>query len=258
MDGEIRMDAQMAAAPGQVQAAAHETGVGDQPLDPGHFLQKSQERFAVQLGQQVPGRGEGNFAGRELIFRTCLGAVEEWLASQGGIMPGDAAQQFCIGQIIDNDVREWFGTPIFARQSPSGSSTLVAVEGEVATRAVAKSAGANLRDLRLERGEPVSQVEASGCVWTNRLACSLRSAAFCTLPMALRGKLSTMKTRRGCLKRASSVTMADRMPASVNCPPGSRATTATTASPRSGCGTPITADSATPGSASIASSISLG
>ena len=40
--------------------------------------------------------------------------------------------------------------------------------------------------------------------------------------------------------------------------PGRGTTTATTASPKSGCGTPITADSATPGISSRKLSISLG
>src|SRR3546814_700314 len=41
-------------------------------------------------------------------------------------------------------------------------------------------------------------------------------------------------------------------------PPPARFTTATTASPKSGCGTPMTADSCTPGIWSMQSSISFG
>ena len=86
-----------------------------------------------------------------------------------------------------------------------------------------------------------------------------RSRFFCTLPMLLRGRSSTNTTRFGVLKAASwarvAATIASASGAAL---PGRRLTTAKTPSPKSGWGTPITADSATPSCASITASISLG
>ncbi len=74
-----------------------------------------------------------------------------------------------------------------------------------------------------------------------------RSRFFCTLPMALRGSSSTMKTRLGTLKFASRPLSAAMTCASLAAlAPGLATTTATTASPKSGCGTPTTADSRRP------------
>ena len=67
-----------------------------------------------------------------------------------------------------------------------------------------------------------------------------------------------MNTRLGCLKRASRSCSAAITDASDNPALPSSTTTATTPSPKSGCGTPITADSRTPGSSSICDSISFG
>lgn len=99
---------------------------------------------------------------------------------------------------------------------------------------------------------------AAAQVAVNVAAYCSRSRAFCTLPIALRGRSSTKYTRFGCLKRARRPASAACTSASVSAAPVARATTATTPSPKSGCGTPITADSTTPGSASISSSISFG
>ncbi len=80
--------------------------------------------------------------------------------------------------------------------------------------------------------------------------------------MALRGSASTTKTCFGCLNRARlparpATTPAMSWSSSIDVP--DRGTTAaTTASPKSGWGTPNTADSATPDSESIAASISFG
>ena len=72
--------------------------------------------------------------------------------------------------------------------------------------------------------------------------------------MALRGSSLTKKTRFGVLKAASCARAAAIIAASSPSP----ITTATTASPKSGCGTPITALSVTPPISSRISSISLG
>jgi hypothetical protein len=80
---------------------------------------------------------------------------------------------------------------------------------------------------------------------------------FCTLPMVLRGKGSTTISFRGCLNRASdALTAPDGVEVGV-CP-GFRHDQPTTVSPKSGCGTPITALSSTPGCSSRISSISFG
>ena len=76
--------------------------------------------------------------------------------------------------------------------------------------------------------------------------------AFCTLPMALRGSSSTKSTRLRLLEagEASATKRGELRLVGRRCP-GAARRRPTTPSPKSGCGTPITADSATPGSASI-------
>ena len=72
------------------------------------------------------------------------------------------------------------------------------------------------------------------------------------------GRLALRWIRLGSLYFASSPASAAIIRFSSSAAPGLAATTATTASPKSACGTPITAHSATPGSASIAFSTSAG
>jgi hypothetical protein len=76
--------------------------------------------------------------------------------------------------------------------------------------------------------------------------------------MLLRGSASTKNTVLGTLKPASSARAAMTMSTSVIAASRSRTTTAATASPKSGCGRPTTALSATPGRLSIRLSTSLG
>jgi hypothetical protein len=71
------------------------------------------------------------------------------------------------------------------------------------------------------------------------LHCS-RSRFFCTLPMALRGSSSTTNTRLGILKLASRPSSAQHA-GFADAAPLLQTTTAVTPSPKSGCGTPITA-----------------
>src|SRR5436305_1292580 len=76
--------------------------------------------------------------------------------------------------------------------------------------------------------------------------------------MALRGKSSTMNTRFGILNLARRPSSAFNTEASLTMASLLQTTTAVTPSPKSACGTPITADSITPGMASISLSISFG
>ena len=95
--------------------------------------------------------------------------------------------------------------------------------------------------------------------YTNVPPYSSRSAAFWTLPMALRGSSSTNEHRAwAALKRGQLP--GERRRSRPRRPRRRRraTTTATTASPKSGCGTPITAHSATPGRSSSTTSTSLG
>jgi uncharacterized membrane protein YfcA len=85
-----------------------------------------------------------------------------------------------------------------------------------------------------------------------------RRTFFWTLPIALRGSSSTKCTRLGTLKPAICAFSDAITPFSVSAWSDRATTTAVTASPKSGSGTPITADSTTSGSASIFSSISFG
>src|SRR6185312_17371738 len=82
-----------------------------------------------------------------------------------------------------------------------------------------------------------------------------RNAFFCTLPIALRGSSRANTTRFGTLKCAISPRSEAMTDASVSAWP-SLATT--TASPKSASAMPTTADSTTPSSASMRSSISFG
>ena len=92
----------------------------------------------------------------------------------------------------------------------------------------------------------------------NKPASISRSSFFCTLPIALRGRLSTMRTCLGTLKPAIDALSAATSASGSSTAPARGTTTATTASPKSGCGTPTTADSATPGNSSRRPSISAG
>ena len=76
--------------------------------------------------------------------------------------------------------------------------------------------------------------------------------------MALRGNSSTTNTRFGILNLASRPSSAFSTEASSTSASLLQTTTAVTPSPKSACGTPITADSTTPGMASISLSISFG
>ena len=81
---------------------------------------------------------------------------------------------------------------------------------------------------------------------------SSRSAAFWTLAIALRGSSSTTNTRLGLLEPGQlSVEPGEDRSDRRRAPSARGTTAATTASPKSGWGTPKTADSATPGRASM-------
>jgi glutamate synthase (NADPH/NADH) large chain len=76
---------------------------------------------------------------------------------------------------------------------------------------------------------------------------SARSTFFCTLPMVLRGSASSRMSLRGCLNRASEPAAASAMASRSGTAPFSGTMNPTTVSPKSGCGTPTTALSSTPG-----------
>ena len=78
------------------------------------------------------------------------------------------------------------------------------------------------------------------------------------LPMALRGKSLSISIRLGTLKFAICPLSASIIFCASNFTPAFGTTIANTASPKSGCGIPITALSATPSISSIKLSISLG
>ena len=95
-------------------------------------------------------------------------------------------------------------------------------------------------------------------VQANKPLCCSRSRFFCTLPMVLRGNSVATKQRLGILKLASCDLSCARMASPSSYAPGLAMTTATPTSPKSGCGTPTTALSATPGMSLMALSISAG
>jgi hypothetical protein len=76
--------------------------------------------------------------------------------------------------------------------------------------------------------------------------------------MALRGSASFTSTRFGILNFASTASSWARIAASSTDAPSRVVTTAVTASPKSSCGRPITADSPIEGNASSAFSTSAG
>ena len=100
---------------------------------------------------------------------------------------------------------------------------------------------------------------AAAAAQANSAACCSRSRFFCTLPIALRGSSATTKQRLGTLKLAIfALSARDQRVAVERGARRAATTTATTASPKSACGTPTTALSATPGSSLRTPSISAG
>ena len=103
------------------------------------------------------------------------------------------------------------------------------------------------------------RVAGRGGAQANSAACCSRSRFFCTLPIALRGSSATTKTALGTLKLAIfALSARDQRARRRRVAPARGTTTATTASPKSACGTPTTALSATPGSSLSTPSISAG
>ena len=85
-----------------------------------------------------------------------------------------------------------------------------------------------------------------------------RRTFFCTFAIVLRGSSSTHEHPLGLLEAGEPVAERAEHRRLLHAAPGAGTTAATTASPKSGWGTPNTADSTTPGSSSMASSTSFG
>src|SRR5262249_14841231 len=139
-----------------------------------------------------------------------------------------------------------------------GTGGLAALRSERAKqRREALGAALRIRSDHAGRGEqPTEKVHrAHVCSFPKRS----RSTFFCTFPIQFLGSSPTKWPRFGTLKFASFRFMAPMIsPSEGLICSALGTTTAVTASPKSGCGTPITADSVTPGSSSSASSISFG
>ena len=114
----------------------------------------------------------------------------------------------------------------------------------------------DLRPVPLEAA--MARGAASRPAVVDLAAVALAQHVLLHLAVALRGRSATTCTRRGTLNRAMCDLSAAMTADSSRLRPGAGTTTATTASPKSGSGTPITALSATPSIASMYSSISFG
>ncbi len=114
-------------------------------------------------------------------------------------------------------------------------------------------------DLPVASGsrKPQGRSLRSGAKPEPSLCCS-RSTFFCTLPIALRGKSATTSQCLGILKLARRDFNSDSSACASRSAPARATTSATPTSPKSGCATPITALSATPGNSFRTLSISAG
>jgi len=128
---KVRVDSQVPAPLGLMEAAALEVGIGKQPGKAGKLFKETEKRLAVQLREEVPDSSGGNFMRLELKLKPLLVAVEVPPILSCRKIIQDLPQDVSLEEIVDDNVGKGLRTAILLCKGTSEDATFVGIEGEI-------------------------------------------------------------------------------------------------------------------------------